>query len=44
MDITVSLVEDDEALRQTLVQYLDTPGFLCLSSHGSAEEAISSPT
>jgi DNA-binding NarL/FixJ family response regulator len=40
MDITVSLVEDDEALRQTLVQYLDTPGFLCLSSHGSAEEAI----
>lgn len=40
MDITVSLVEDDAALRQTLVQYLDTPGFLCLSSHGSAEEAI----
>jgi DNA-binding NarL/FixJ family response regulator len=40
MDITVSLVEDDEALRQTLVPYLDTPGFLCLSSHGSAEEAI----
>ena len=40
MDITVSLVEDDEALRQTLVQYLDTAGFCCLSSHGSAEEAI----
>ena len=40
MDITVSLVEDDAALRQTLVQYLNTPGFLCLSSHGSAEEAI----
>lgn len=40
MDITVSLVEDDTALRQTLVRYLDTPGFRCLSSHGSAEEAI----
>jgi DNA-binding NarL/FixJ family response regulator len=40
MDITVSLVEDDAGLRQTLVRYLDTPGFRCLSAHGSAEEAI----
>ncbi len=40
MDITVSVVEDDAALRQTLERYLDTPGFLCISTHGSAEEAM----
>lgn len=41
MEISVSIVEDDAALRQTLSQYLDTPGFRCVSTHGSAEEALS---
>ena len=40
MDITVSIVEDDEALRDTLRRYLDTRGFRCVSTHGSAEEAL----
>jgi len=40
MDITVSIVEDDDALRETLKSYLNTRGFRCLSTHGSAEEAL----
>ena len=40
MDITVSIVEDDDALRDTLKSYLNTRGFRCLSTHGSAEEAL----
>jgi DNA-binding NarL/FixJ family response regulator len=40
MEITVSIVEDDEGLRQTLASYLNTPGFRCLSTHGSTEEAL----
>jgi DNA-binding NarL/FixJ family response regulator len=39
-DITVSIVEDDEALRQTLACYLNTRGFSCLSTHGNAEDAL----
>src|SRR5688572_26856254 len=40
MDITVSIVEDDEALRQTLSRYLNTRGFRCVSAYGSAEDAL----
>jgi DNA-binding NarL/FixJ family response regulator len=40
MTIRVSIVEDDQALRHTLARYLDTPGFQCASTFGSAEEAI----
>jgi DNA-binding NarL/FixJ family response regulator len=40
MDITVSIVEDNEALLETLARYLDTRGFRCVSSHGSAEDAL----
>jgi len=40
MDIRVSMVEDDDALRDTLKSYLNTRGFRCLSTHGSAEEAL----
>jgi DNA-binding NarL/FixJ family response regulator len=40
MDITVSIVEDDDALRETLARYVNTRGFRCLSTHGSAEEAL----
>ena len=40
MNISVSIVEDDGALRGTLGRYLDTKGFRCLSTHGSAEEAL----
>jgi DNA-binding NarL/FixJ family response regulator len=39
-DITVSIVEDDAALRETLARYVDTQGFRCLSAYGSAEEAL----
>lgn len=39
-DITVSIVEDDEALRQTLARYLNTRGFSCLSMHANAEDAL----
>src|SRR5688572_18708114 len=38
--ITVSIVEDDDALRDTLARYLDTRGFRCVSTHGSAEAAL----
>ncbi|MCI0744782.1 MAG: response regulator transcription factor [Verrucomicrobia subdivision 3 bacterium] len=40
MDITVSIVEDDDGLRETLARYLDTRGFRCVSTYGSAEEAL----
>src|SRR3954468_23848790 len=40
MDITVSIVEDDNGLRDTLARYLDTRGFRCVSSHASAEDAL----
>jgi len=40
MDITVSIVEDDDALRDTLKRYLTTRGFRCVSTYGSAEEAL----
>jgi DNA-binding NarL/FixJ family response regulator len=40
MTISVSIVEDDDALRGTLARYLDTKGFRCVSTHGSAEEAL----
>src|SRR5437868_1529284 len=39
-EITVSVVEDDPALRETLARYLQTKGFRCVSTHGAAEEAI----
>jgi DNA-binding NarL/FixJ family response regulator len=41
-EITVSIVEDDEAFRQTLAQYLNTRGFTCLSTHANAEDALQS--
>jgi len=40
MDLTVSIVEDDEGLRETLARYVNTRGFRCVSTHGSAEEAL----
>ena len=39
-DITVSIVEDDAALRETLAHYVDTQGFRCLSTYGNAEDAL----
>ena len=42
MEITVSIVEDDEPLRSTLAQYLNTPGYRCVSTHGTAEDALAS--
>jgi DNA-binding NarL/FixJ family response regulator len=39
-DISVSIVEDDEALRQTLARYLNTRGFSCLSMHANTEDAL----
>ena len=39
-DITVAIVEDDAALRETLARYVDTQGFRCVSSYGSAEDAL----
>jgi DNA-binding NarL/FixJ family response regulator len=40
MEITVSIVEDNDALRETLARYVNTRGFRCVSTHGSAEEAL----
>jgi DNA-binding NarL/FixJ family response regulator len=40
MEIAVSVVEDDEALRDTLARYVTTRGFRCVSTYGSAEEAL----
>jgi DNA-binding NarL/FixJ family response regulator len=39
-DITVAIVEDDAALRETLARYVDTQGFRCVSTYGSAEDAL----
>lgn len=39
-EIRVSIVEDDDSLRDTLARYLDVRGFSCASAHGSAEEAL----
>ncbi len=39
--ITVSIVEDDDWLRADLAQKISTtPGFACLSSYGTAEDAL----
>lgn len=41
MNITVSVVEDNPALRATVASYLEeSPGFHCLSVYPSAEEAL----
>jgi DNA-binding NarL/FixJ family response regulator len=40
MDISVSIVEDNEALLETLARYVNTRGFRCVSTHGSAEDAL----
>jgi DNA-binding NarL/FixJ family response regulator len=40
MDITVSIVEDNDALLETLAQYVNTRGFRCVSTHGTAEDAL----
>ena len=40
MEITVSIVEDDDGLRETLARYVTTRGFRCISTHGSAEQAL----
>ncbi len=41
MSITVSIVEDDSHVRASLAKLIDSsPGFRCLSRHGSAEEAL----
>ena len=38
---TVGIVEDDPVLRDTLAQFLEsTPGFQCLATYASAEEAL----
>jgi DNA-binding NarL/FixJ family response regulator len=40
VDITVSIVEDNDALRETLARYVSTRGFRCVSTHGSTEAAL----
>ncbi len=41
MTITVSIVDDDAGLRDSMTQFLRTArGFRCLKSYGSAEEAL----
>ena len=41
MPITVSIVEDNEQLRNTLARVLNrSEGFRCLSHYGTAEEAL----
>jgi DNA-binding NarL/FixJ family response regulator len=40
-DITVSLVEDNAGMRESLAALLQrTPGITCVSQHGSAEDAL----
>src|SRR5688500_16820362 len=39
-EISVSIVEDDAALRDTLARYVDMRGFRCVGTCGSAEEAL----
>jgi DNA-binding NarL/FixJ family response regulator len=41
MSISVSIVEDDAEVRGTLARLIDSsPGFRCVSQHGSAENAL----
>jgi len=41
MSIAVSIVEDDLQVRSSLAKLIDgTPGFRCVSVHGSAEDAL----
>jgi len=41
MSIKISIVEDQEDMRQSLVEWLDhAPGLSCVGSHPSAEEAL----
>lgn len=41
MSISVSIVEDDARVRSSLSKLIDSaPGFRCLSSHSSAEDAL----
>jgi DNA-binding NarL/FixJ family response regulator len=41
MAITVSIVEDDAELRDSISRFIQsTPGFKCLGAHASAEEAL----
>ena len=41
MSIAVSIVEDDPQVRSSLAKLIDgTPGFRCVSVHGSAEDAL----
>ena len=41
MSIAVSIVEDDAQVRASLVKLIDSsPGFRCVSHHGSAENAL----
>lgn len=40
-EISVSIIEDDPELRESVVNYLDgTSGFHCIGAYGSAEEAL----
>jgi DNA-binding NarL/FixJ family response regulator len=42
MSISVSIVEDDAQVRASLARLIDSsPGFRCVSQHGSAENALS---
>jgi DNA-binding NarL/FixJ family response regulator len=41
MSISVSIVEDDAQVRASLIKLIDSsPGFRCVSQHGSAENAL----
>lgn len=41
MSIAVSIVEDNSQVRSSLAKLIDSsPGFSCLSKHGSAEDAL----
>lgn len=41
MNITISIVEDDEALRESMIRYFTGTGEIrCLGSYGTAEEAL----
>jgi len=41
MSISVSIVEDDAGIRNTLAKLINSsPGFRCVSDHGSAESAL----
>ena len=41
MSIAVSIVEDDPQVRSSLAKLIDSsPGYRCVSRHGSAEDAL----